>query len=694
VSAVTDASARPATHETPAGPAAGRSLLPAGATAGLAALLVTIAFVTRGGVDETVASTGNTWTEIALTLLGLVAVAIGIFIRPVGARRFGWVTAGLMAVMFVLEASSTAWSVAPDSSWLASGQMLAYLAVFAGVIFLARPSMGRWPVVLGALVLWASTLCAWSLLVKVFPASLAAGNDVGRLQAPFGYWNAIALCAAMGVPCCLWLGARRDGGRRLAALAAPALALLISVLVLSYSRSADLAAVVAGGLWLIFVPLRLRAVAVSAVGALGGTVISAWALLHHALTHNSVTMARQDHAGHILGIVLIVVLIGTTLAGIAITESMNRTRISPRTRGRIGAGLLAVVGAAVIVAVIGVAAGHRGLGGEISYRWHQLTNPQAVVSAANASRVLQFGSSRPLYWHEALFVGDAHVLKGVGELGYSVARLRDPASVAEVLQAHSYVFETYADLGILGLAVTAALLGSWLLATGRTLSPHRRWRSLSGEQGAQRAGLITLAALVVAFGVQGTLDWTWYFAGLTVPALLAAGWLAGCGPHLIGVDRDAPGAVAVRTRASPVDRPGALAVSAVFAVAVVLACWLVWRPLHSAQLVNTAVDTGNVAAARAAHAADPFALGPYEVLSAAAQSDHDPALARTELVRATRIQPRNPYVWEALAQLLISQHQWKAAVPALNEVRELDVAVNQMTKINDALIREAFAHGA
>jgi hypothetical protein len=709
VSAVTDASLRPATDASaPVTPAAvGPRLTTAAATIGLAALLVSIAFVTGGGVDEIVASSGNTWTEIGLTLLGLLAVAIGIFARPPDGRRFGWGTAGLMGVMFALEATSIAWSVVPDSSWLASGQMLGYLAAFAGAIFLARPYASRWPVVLGALALWATTLSAWSLLVEVFPRSLAASDQFGRLQAPFGYWNAIALCAAMGVPCCLWLGARNDGGRRLVGLAAPALALLISVLVLSYSRSADIAAIIAGGLWLVFVPLRLRAVAVTAAGALGGAVISVWALAHHSLSSGTVT-AHQDHAGHILGIVVIIVLVLTGLAGVAITGSMDRIRISPHARARIGAGLLALVGAAVVVTIVAVATSHRGLTGEVSYRWHQLTNPAAVVSASSASRVFQFGSSRPVYWHEAIFVGNTHYYKGVGELGFSVARLLDPTSVEPVAQAHSYVFETYADLGILGLVVTAALLGSWLLASGRALAPHRRWRSLSGPATAERVGLITLAALVVAFGVQGTLDWTWYFAGLTVPALLAAGWLAGRGPAVADADAVAvavavagdhtEGPAVARPRVSPLDRPTALACTTLLVVATLAACWLVWRPLHSAQLVNAAENDPSLATARAARSADPFALGPAEVLSTFAQDQHHPALARVELARLTRLEPRNPNVWEPLAQLLVSQHDWKAAIPALHQVMVLDRAANQLTGINDQLIREvpktAFRHGA
>ena len=106
-----------------------------------------------------------------------------------------------------------------------------------------------------------TVLCGWSLLVKVFPSTLASNNTIGRLQAPFGYWNAIGLCGAIGLPACLWAGARRDRGRLLAGLAAPALCLLLSVDVLSYSRSADAAGVAAIGLWLIFAPLRLRSIA-------------------------------------------------------------------------------------------------------------------------------------------------------------------------------------------------------------------------------------------------------------------------------------------------------------------------------------------------------------------------------------------------------------------------------------------------
>ena len=471
VSSVTEAPEHPATDETaPASPRPGSALSRTASPVVLAAALVAVAFTTGGGVDQNVASAGNTWTEIVLMALGAVAVGLGLLRRTPGERRPGWVTAAMMCLLFADTAASIAWSWAPDASWIGASQGLAYLSVFAGVIMLARPCAHGWATVLGALALWSVTLCAWSLLVKVFPSALAPGNQFGRLQAPFGYWNAIALCAAMGLPCCLWLGARRDGNRHLAALAAPALTLLISVLVLSYSRSADAAAAVAAGVWLIAVPLRLRAIAMLLIGAAGAAVLSVWFLTHHGLAGNYVSLAAQDHAGHAFGVVVLVVLVLVSVVGIALSEAMDRTTVGEEMRRRVGAGIVALIVVAVVGAFGAVATSSRGLGGEISYRWHELTNPAATVSSGNASRVFQFGSSRPVYWHEALAVGDGAPLKGVGELGFSIARLQHPLSSETVFQAHSYVFETYADLGEQATRRTAQRIAANELLTNGTAS--------------------------------------------------------------------------------------------------------------------------------------------------------------------------------------------------------------------------------
>ena len=154
------------------------------------------------------------------------------------------------------------WSVQPDASWQNAGLMLAYSAVFGAAVVLARAAPARWPAVLGGVTLAAVVVCGYALLTKVFPSWLDAHDIYARLQAPYGYWNATGLTAAMGVIGCLWLGARRRGHALLSALAYPAMGLLLVTLMLAYSRGALVALALGLALWFAVVPLRLRGAAV------------------------------------------------------------------------------------------------------------------------------------------------------------------------------------------------------------------------------------------------------------------------------------------------------------------------------------------------------------------------------------------------------------------------------------------------
>ena len=149
-----------------------------------------------------------------------------------------------MGALTVLTALSILWSVVPDTSWSAANQMLSYLGAFAGAAALARLAPHRWPQLLGAVALATVAISTWALTAKVFPATLAPDNTVGRLQAPFGYWNAVGSSARSACP--------RACGPELAAIVAgvspdwqrPAITLALSAVVLSSSRSADAAAAV------------------------------------------------------------------------------------------------------------------------------------------------------------------------------------------------------------------------------------------------------------------------------------------------------------------------------------------------------------------------------------------------------------------------------------------------------------------
>src|SRR5262249_53417036 len=163
------------------------------------------------------------------------------------------------------------------------------------------------PAVVGGIALMAAVISGYALLAKVFPGTFDPEATVGRLSVPFDYWNATGLVGALGLAPCLWAGARRDRARALRALAAAALGMAATVIVLSYSRGALLAAVIGLACWFAFVPLRLRGALVLIIGLLGALVLCVYALHTHDITGNKVALDARTTAGHGFGVVLVLV---------------------------------------------------------------------------------------------------------------------------------------------------------------------------------------------------------------------------------------------------------------------------------------------------------------------------------------------------------------------------------------------------
>ena len=450
----------------------------------LAVALCLVVFVATGGVDLA----ANTWTEIALIVVGVLAGAAVVLVgRP--ASRWGGVTLLLFGAVAALTAVSIAWSIVPDASWLEANRTLAYFAVFAAGVALARLLPERWAAIAGGVALAATVVSAWALLIKVLPGTLDAGDAYGRLQAPFGYWNATGLMAALGVTPCVWGGARPEGSRLVRALCPPAIAVLITVVMLSYSRSALVAAVGGLAVWFACVPLRLRGAAVGGLGLLGGVILSVWALASHGLSGDNQTLAARTSSGHTFGALLVLVLAFLAAGGWLLAAALDRAALAPAQRRGLGIALVCLVALVPVGAVVGAAASARGFTDEVSHVWSALTNTNSGVGNG-AGRLVQLGNSRPRYWGEGLQVGERHLLAGVGAAGFGVARTRYTKDPQIVAHAHSYPVETFADFGLIGLALNLALLVAWALAAWRTL--RMPGIGLSTAAGAERAGSLTL----------------------------------------------------------------------------------------------------------------------------------------------------------------------------------------------------------
>jgi O-Antigen ligase len=635
-----------------------------------------VVFVATGGTDLG----PNTWVQIALLVVAAGCAVALLVVRRRG-RIEGAAALGLFAVLAALTYASIAWSVQPATSWTEANRTLSYLAAFGAAVALARLIPARWAALTGAIGTVAVVVCGYALLTKVFPATLDPTDTFGRLRTPFDYWNATGLMAAVGLPVCVWAGARPATGRVLKSLTVPAIAILTTALMLSYSRGSLLAALVGLACWFVLAPLRLRGTLVLALGAIAGAIATVWALAHHAITHDNATLTARTAAGHDFGIVLLIVVILSAIAGVAATLGMDRIPVSARLRRRIGTALVVLVALVPFVVVAGAAASSRGLTGEVSHAWHTLTSASSVQPGDTAARLASLGNSRSVYWREGLKVGEHALLAGVGAGGFDTARTRYTTNPLQVAHAHSYLIETFADLGLIGLAVSLALLTAWALACRRTLA------KASGEDGRrhapERTGLITLLAVVVTFGVSSLIDWTWFVPGVAVPALVAAGWLAGRGPIAgarVTSDR-APGA----DRAAPATgwlavTPGRAAGALGIGVAVLVAAWFVWQPLHSADAFGSAVTAmtrGDAAAAladaRTAADSDPVSVDPLWEQSAIYSAIGNQAAARSQLVQATSLQPENPETWLQLGAFDLQAHQTRLALAELETAHRLDL---------------------
>jgi len=634
-------------------------------TLAVAGGLCLIVFYAKGGPDP-VNPGPMTTLEMALTLAGgaVVASVVARAPRTRPGPAYGVWPAALLLAFAALSALSVVWSVQPDESWGEAGQMLAYSAVFAAAVALARAAPARWGMLLGGVLLAAVVVCAWALLTKVAPASLDPNDPYARLRAPYEYWNAIGLTAAMGVVACLWLGARRAGHALLSALSYPAMGLLLVTLMMAYSRGSLAAASIGVALWLCITPLRLRAVAVLLTSGAGAAAVVAWVFSQHALSSEKVALAARVDAGGQLGVVLAAMLLALTVAGVAIGFATSRRAPRRRTRRRMGAILLSLPLIA-LVALLGLLAhSPRGLTGSISHDVSSLTDPNARVPLNTPGRLTAIGSVRARYWNEALEVFSEHPLLGAGADGYATARLRHRTVPIDVHHAHGFVVQTMADLGLVGLALALALLATWLAAAGRATHPfNRRWRSwrwrpIAAPYTPERIGLLTMLCVVVAFGAHSLVDWTWYIPGDACVALLCAGWLAGRGP--------------LARRGAVFSQSLRAGLAAAVVLASLLAAWAQWQPLRSVDAANEALallprdPVAARAKAQQAVARDPLSWQALSTLATVQENSGESAQARATLQREVRLQPSNPQTWKVLGEYDLQAHDPQ---DALNELR-------------------------
>jgi tetratricopeptide (TPR) repeat protein len=656
----------------------------AGLAVGVAIAIAAAAFAAAGGLRLE----RTTYVLIAMMMSGAALVAAALLRRP---RSVDFPLRGggpllAFAVLAALTALSVLWSLAPADSWVEANRTFAYLSVFAGGIALARLMPGRWAGLVMGVGAGCMVVTVWALLTKVFPASLAPDETYARLREPFAYWNSVGLMAALGVPPMLWLAARRSGHAAANALAWPGIALLLVCLMLSYSRGALVALVIAVAIWFLVVPLRLRATAALAAGVLGAAPVVAWAFSQDGLTTDRAPVAARVDAGHEFGALLVLMAVVLLCAGLAVHFAVAQRPLTPRARKLAGRTALSVLALLPVVAVIALATAPGGVNGQVSKAWDQLTDPNAKTPANTPDRLTATSSVRARYWAEALDVHATEPWLGTGAGAYATVRTRFRDDALAVRHAHGYVVQTLADLGWAGLAASLLAALAWLAAAARATGVHRRARGLPYD--AERIGMLTLATVAILFGIHSLVDWTWFVPANAGVAMLCAGWVVGRGPLRARLEHPEgpapppptwPHASRLQRIANSVPPLHGMAAALVLVIAVA-AAWTAFQPVravHAGDQAFDRLDRGQPDAAASiatiATKRNPLSVDPLFELSAIEQARGRTDEARDALERAVRLQPASPEAWRRLGELrLDALNDPKGALSAFQAAYYLD----------------------
>ena len=552
---------------------------------------------------------------------------------------------GLFAAFAVWCGLSVLWSIEPDRSWAYLNRGLVYVA-------LAAIGLAAGAYVPGARRLWAYVLATvvalalgWALLGKAVPAIGGSGR-IARLGAPVGYWNALAILFAFGLPLALWLAARREHPHWLRAAGVVYTYALLVALLLTYSRGGVLVAGVAIVAWLLLGGPRIESAAVLLLGGGAGLGVAVWAFSRPGLAEDLQPHSVRVHDG--AWFALVFVLAGVAVGALAYLGSLAEAErpLDDRRRrlvGQVALGVLAVGAAAAVIALV-VESKPQGW-------FRDFTQAVPNAQGAGPGHLTTISStSRWQWWKEAWRAFEDQPAQGSGAGSFDLVHRLFRTDGGVTTEPHNVPLQFLSETGLVGFLLA---LGS-VAAAG--VGVTRMFRGLEGEERAAAAALIVGA---LAFLLHSLVDFDWDFIAVCAPFLVTVGVLLG-GGRTVPAGR--------RWTVAPV--PAVLALAIAYSL---LTPWFAGRETDSAL---AALEAGRpAAAARDAHRAgslDPLAIDPPLVEAGAAEQLGDFAAARALYAKAIDRQPLNWRPWYELGRFEVGLGHYRAALAPLQRAVLLD----------------------
>ena len=469
-----------------------------------------------------------------------------------------------------------------------------------------------------------------------------------RLAYPLNYWNGLAALMALGIPLVLVLAVE---SRRLLAQALATAALPVMALTAYYTLSRGGAIEIAVALIVLLAlhPRRLEVLPTLALGSAGAALAIAAATQRHALADNLQNAAAARQGDEMLAVVLIVCA-GVALLRVALGLAVRNGLWPKPTISREVAALL-VGGLATVALAVGLAIG---LPDRLSNAWHDFKHPQGAAGQERFTSAS--GSGRYQLWGSALDAFSSEPLTGIGPGTYEFWWARHGTLPIFVRNAHNLYLETLAELGIPGLALILALLGSvFVIGLGK-------WRRAESYE---RALLSAALAAAAAFVTAAAIDWVWQLAVIPVAFLLLA---AAVLRTSAGSRRNAESQTAASVRPRIV-----LAGLALISLVVITMPMLAVRDVRQSQADARAgrLDSA-LNAARSAGRFEGFAATPSLQRALVLEAQGNLEAAASAAQDATREESTNWRTWLTLSRIETERGSAQAAVDAYRTARSLN----------------------
>jgi O-antigen ligase len=453
-------------------------------------------------------------SAIGIAAWWAVAVAVALRLWPSARLPLAaMVAGGALAALAILTVLSTGWAVSDEKAFLEFTRVLTYLGVFAVVVLAVRArhaaavSDGVALGIVGVVGVALASRFWWGDIGPGAPPSFFPVQT--RLHYPVNYWNGLAILAGMALPLLL----RAAVAQRPPILRALALAPVPAIAATIYLTSSRGGAAVAAVGVVVFCALTSRrtgaviATAIAAAGAIGAieVLLARDALVNGPLSAPAVAGEGESAA-------LLIALLGALCVAVYWAWCRFADWDVRLPRGA----QVAVAGAAVVVALVGVAAFDPA--GKFEDFKRAPADTKYTEGDFTRSHLLSSTSTgRWQLWASAADQWETDRAFGQGAGSYQSWWTEHADFPLFVRDAHNLWLEMLGELGVAGFILIVSVFGAGFVAA---LTRLRR-------AGPARPLVAAMAGVLAAFVLGAAIDWMWELTIVALVAVVALGMLVG-----------------------------------------------------------------------------------------------------------------------------------------------------------------------